>query len=109
MQANKEELLMAEIRREEEMYRIPDENGDEHLFAEIFRMTSDRSKKTFVVLEPVGNPETEDEDDDTIEVYAFEIEELEDGEFILKLVEDDDDFEEVMEAFDIVNDEVGLD
>ncbi|ACQ71639.1 DUF1292 domain-containing protein [Exiguobacterium profundum] len=98
---------MAEIRREEEMYRIPDENGDEHLFAEIFRMTSDRSKKTFVVLEPVGAPETEDED--TIEVYAFEIEELEDGEFILKLVEDDEDFDEVMEAFDIVNDEVGLD
>lgn len=98
---------MAEIRREEEMYRIPDENGDEHLFAEIFRMTSDRTKKTFVVLEPVGSPESEDED--TIEVYAFEIEELEDGEFILKLVEDDDDFNEVMEAFDIVNDEVGLD
>jgi len=99
---------MAELsRNEEEMYRIPDENGDEHLFAEIFRMTSDRTNKTFVVLEPVGNPETEDED--SIEVYAFEIEELEDEEFILKIVEDDADFEEVMEAFDIVNDEVGLD
>ena len=99
---------MAELsRNEDEMYRIPDENGDEHLFAEIFRMTSDRTKKTFIILEPVGNPESEDED--SVEVIAFEIEELEDGEFNLAMIEDEEDFKEIEEAFEIVNDEIGLD
>lgn len=91
---------MTDMKRDDIMYTIEDETG-EHLFKEIFRMVSDRTQKTYVVLEPVGEPEYEN--DEVVEVFAFEIDEMGDGQddqFNLKMIENDDEFEEVMEAFD---------
>ncbi|GAF65866.1 hypothetical protein BTS2_2765 [Bacillus sp. TS-2] len=75
---------------------IPDENGDEHLFDELFKFTVDETGKSYILVTPVGE-ETEEEED--VEVFAFRYEDREDEENDIALfpVESDDEWEMIEE------------
>ncbi|WP_054712440.1 DUF1292 domain-containing protein [Bacillus sp. JCM 19041] len=62
---------------EKERFVIPDEEGTEHLFDELFRFSVDETGKSYIVLIPVGDEETDDEE---VEVFAFRYEDREDEE-----------------------------
>ena len=75
---------------------VVDEEGKEHIFEELDRIETDRG--CYVALLPVY--------DDSEEVLEGEYEVLplkvieEDGETYLTMIEDDDEFEEVYQAFE---------
>ena len=52
---------------EKERFVIPDENGTEHLFDELFRFTVDETEKSYMVLVPVG--EEEDDEEEAYDTY----------------------------------------
>ncbi|UOE95573.1 MULTISPECIES: DUF1292 domain-containing protein [Bacillaceae] len=77
---------------------IPDENGDEHLFEELFTFSVDETGKSYILLVPVGESE-EDDDEEGTEVVAFRYEEKdeEDSDIALYPIETDEEWEMVEE------------
>ncbi|WP_216829085.1 DUF1292 domain-containing protein [Alkalihalobacterium elongatum] len=90
---------------ERERIIIPDENGDEHLFEELFKFTVDETGKNYILLVPVGDSEDEDLEDDMQEVIAFQYEDKEgdDGsDLALMPIETDEEWamvEEMLNTF----------
>lgn len=84
--------------QEKERIVIPDENGDEHLFDELFRFHVDATNKSYLLVTPVGSDD-EDDDDEEVEVFAFRYEDREGEEDDIALfpVETDEEWEMVEE------------
>jgi uncharacterized protein YrzB (UPF0473 family) len=82
--------------QEKERIVIPDENGDEHLFDELFRFHVDATEKSYILVTPVGADEDEEEE---VEVFAFRYEDREGEEDDIALfpVETDEEWEMVEE------------
>ncbi|MDV2685947.1 DUF1292 domain-containing protein [Alkalihalophilus sp. As8PL] len=83
---------------EKERIVIPDENGDEHLFDELFKFTVDETGKSYILVTPVGENE-DDSDEEEVEVFAFRYEDREDvdNDIALYPVETDEEWEMVEE------------
>ncbi|MDV2883579.1 MULTISPECIES: DUF1292 domain-containing protein [Alkalihalophilus] len=82
---------------EKERIVIPDENGDEHLFDELFKFTVDETGKSYILVTPVGD--NDDDSEEEVEVFAFRYEdrEGEDNDIALFAVETDQEWEMVEE------------
>jgi len=82
---------------EREQIIIPDENGDEHLFEELFKFSVDETGKSYILLIPAGDEE--DDDEEGVEVLAFRYEEPngEDGEIALHAIETEEEWDMVEE------------
>ncbi|ADC50429.1 hypothetical protein BpOF4_11880 [Alkalihalophilus pseudofirmus OF4] len=82
---------------EKERIVIPDENGDEHLFDELFKFTVDETGKSYILVTPVGD--IDDDSEEEVEVFAFRYEdrEGEDNDIALFAVETDQEWEMVEE------------
>lgn len=81
-------------KEEREQIVIPDEHGDEHLFEVLFTFDVEESGKSYMVLEPVGATE----DDEEVEVFAFRFEDGEDeDDLALFPIETDEEWEMVEE------------
>ncbi|WP_100406617.1 DUF1292 domain-containing protein [Bacillus solitudinis] len=91
---------------EKERIVIPDENGDEHLFDELFKFTVDETGNSYILVTPVGDLEGEDEDED-VEVFAFRYEDRKDEENDIALfpVETDEEWEIVEEMLNTFSEE----
>ncbi len=78
---------------EKERIVIPDENGDEHLFDELFKFTVDDTGKSYLLVTPAGKEEEE------VEVFAFRYEDRENEENDIALfpVETDEEWEMIEE------------
>jgi len=83
-------------KEEKERIIIPDENGEEHLFEVLFTFDVEETGKSYMVLEPVGSSE---DDDEEVEVFAFRFEDNGDDEDDLALfpIETDEEWEMVEE------------
>jgi uncharacterized protein YrzB (UPF0473 family) len=92
------------MEQERERIIIPDENGDEHIFEELFKFDVDETEKSYILLIPVE--EEEDEDDEGVEVLAFRYEE-EDGnsELTLHTIETDEEWDMVEEMLNTFEEE----
>ena len=86
-------------KEEKERIVIPDENGDEHLFEVLFTFDVEETGKSYMVLEPVGASE----EDEEVEVFAFRFEDGEDEEdlalFPIETDEEWDMVEEMLNTF----------
>lgn len=89
---------------EKERIVIPDENGDEHLFDELFRFHVDATNNSYILVTPVGAEEDEDEE---VEVFAFRYEDREGEEDDIALfpVETDEEWEMVEEMLNTFSEE----
>ncbi|AST98175.1 MULTISPECIES: DUF1292 domain-containing protein [Shouchella] len=89
---------------EKERFVIPDENGTEHLFDELFRFTVDETEKSYMVLVPVGEEEDEEEE---VEVFAFRYEEQqnEDNDISFYPVETDEEWDMIEEMLNTFSEE----
>ncbi|MCM3762313.1 DUF1292 domain-containing protein [Alkalihalobacillus oceani] len=83
---------------------IPDENGDEHLFDELFKFTVDETGKSYILVTPVGEEADEDEE---VEVFAFRYEDRDDEENDIALfpIETDAEWEIVEEMLNTFSEE----
>ncbi len=79
---------------------IPDENGDEHLFDELFKFTVDETGKSYILVTPVGADESDDEE---IEVFAFRYEEEGDDDLRLYPVETEEEWDMIEEVLDTLS------
>ncbi|HHY20706.1 MAG TPA: DUF1292 domain-containing protein [Bacilli bacterium] len=91
---------------EKERIIIPDEDGNEQLFVELFKFHVDETDKTYILLIPEGS----DENDDDVEVQAFVYEDRpgEDPDLALYEIETDEEWElveEMLATFTEENDE----
>jgi uncharacterized protein YrzB (UPF0473 family) len=79
---------------EKERIIIPDESGEEHLFEVLFTFDLDESEKSYMVVVPVEQTESEEQ-----EVYAFRFEEPvgKEDDLTLYQIEDDEEWEMVEE------------
>lgn len=86
---------------EKERIIIPDENGDEHLFDELFKFTVDETGKSYLLVTPVGD-EKESDDEEEVEVFAFRYEENtnENDDISLFPIETDEEWDMVEEMLD---------
>ncbi|GAE26728.1 hypothetical protein JCM9140_2818 [Halalkalibacter wakoensis JCM 9140] len=87
--------------QEKERIVIPDENGDEHLFDELFRFHVDATNKSYILVTPVG---AEEDDEEEVEVFAFRYEDREGEEddialFPVDTEEEWDMVEEMLNTF----------
>ena len=75
---------------------VVDEEGKEHIFEELDRIETDRG--CYVALLPVYDDSEEvlEGEDEVLPLKGIE----EDGETYLTMIEDDDEFEEVYQAFE---------
>ncbi|BAB04989.1 DUF1292 domain-containing protein [Halalkalibacterium halodurans] len=89
---------------EKERIVIPDENGDEHLFDELFKFTVDETGKSYILLTPVGEEEGEEEE---AEVFAFRFEdrEGEENDIALFPIETDEEWDMVEEMLNTFSEE----
>lgn len=89
---------------EKERIIIPDENGDEHLFDELFKFTVDETGKSYILVTPAGDDESDEEE---VEVFAFRYEEHGDGDNDLHLfpVETDEEWDMIEEVLETLSDE----
>ncbi len=86
---------------EKERIVIPDENGDEHLFDELFKFTVDETGKSYILVTPVGDDEADEEE---VEVFAFRFEEKgDDDDLSLFPIETDEEWEMVEEVLDTLS------
>ncbi len=85
------------MNEEREQIIIPDENGDEHLFEELFKFTVDETGKSYILLIPAGDEE--DDDQEGVEVLAFRYEEQdgEEGDISLYAIETEEEWDMVEE------------
>ncbi|MCM3712712.1 DUF1292 domain-containing protein [Halalkalibacter oceani] len=83
---------------------IPDENGDEHLFDELFKFTVDETGKSYILVTPVGEEADEDEE---VEVFAFRYEDRDEEENDIALfpIETDAEWEIVEEMLNTFSEE----
>lgn len=83
-------------KEERERIVIPDEHGEEHLFEVLFTFDVEETGKSYMVVEPVGASEDED---DEVEVFAFRFEDNGDEEDDLALfqIETDEEWDIVEE------------
>lgn len=92
---------------EKERIIIPDENGDEHLFEELFKFTVDETGKSYILLVPVG--QEDDDDEEGTEVLAFRyVDKGEDNDLELYPIETDEEWdmvEEMLNTFEAELDE----
>lgn len=92
---------------EKERIIIPDENGDEHLFEELFKFTVDETGKSYILLVPVGADE--DDDEEGTEVIAFRyVDKGEDEDLELYAIETEEEWdmvEEMLNTFEADLDE----
>lgn len=81
---------------ERERIVIPDENGDEHLFEVLFTFDVDTTGKSYMVLVDASEA---DNDEEEMEVHAFQYEDKDDEENDLALypIETDEEWEIVEE------------
>lgn len=86
-------------KQEKERIVIPDENGEEHLFEVLFTFDVEETSKSYMVLEPVGASDADEE----VEVFAFRFEDGEDEEdialFPIETDEEWDIVEEMLNTF----------
>lgn len=75
---------------------VVDEEGKEHIFEELDRIETDKGK--YVALLPIYD-DPQEQLDDSGEVIILKVSE-EDGEIYLSAIEDDDEFNEVGNAFE---------
>lgn len=88
---------------EKERIIIPDENGDEHLFDELFKFTVDETGKSYILLVPVGDSEEESEEE---EVFAFRYEDNgEDKDLSLFAIETDEEWDMIEEVLNTLEEE----
>lgn len=82
-------------KEEKERIVIPDENGEEHLFEVLFTFDVEETGNSYMVLEPVGASD----DDEEVEVFAFRFEDNGDDEEDLALfpIETDEEWDMVEE------------
>lgn len=82
---------------EKERIVIPDENGDEHLFDELFRFHVDETDQSYILLTPVGSEQ--DDSEEEVEVFAFRFEdrEGEENDIALFPLESDQEWDMVEE------------
>ncbi|KGA98016.1 hypothetical protein AJ85_11270 [Alkalihalobacillus alcalophilus ATCC 27647 = CGMCC 1.3604] len=82
---------------------IPDENGDEHLFDELFKFTVDETNQSYILVTPVG----EEAEDEEVEVFAFRYEDRDDEENDIALfpVETDEEWEIIEEMLNTFSEE----
>ncbi|WP_062049938.1 DUF1292 domain-containing protein [Bacillus sp. JCM 19034] len=90
---------------EKERIVIPDENGDEHLFDELFRFHVDESDQSYILLTPVGSEQ--DDSDEEVEVFAFRFEdrEGEENDIALFPLESDQEWDMVEEMLNTFTDD----
>ncbi|WP_078552695.1 DUF1292 domain-containing protein [Bacillus alkalicellulosilyticus] len=91
------------MEQERERIIIPDENGDEHLFEELFTFSVDETGKSYILLLPVGE---EEDDEEGVEVVAFRYEDKEDEDSDIALfpIETDEEWNMVEEMLNTFND-----
>lgn len=86
-------------KEEKERIIIPDEKGEEHLFEVLFTFDVEETNKSYMVLEPVGKSD----EDEEVEVFAFRFEDGEDEEdialFPIETDEEWDIVEEMLNTF----------
>ncbi len=75
---------------------VVDEDGKEHIFEELDRIETEKGK--YVALLPIYD-DPQEQLDDSGEVIILKVSE-EDGEIYLSAIEDDDEFNEVGNAFE---------
>lgn len=84
---------------ENERIIIPDENGEEVLFEVLFYFDIDATGNSYIITTPVE--ETEDNEEEGIEVYAFRYveDEADENGFQLFPIESDEEWDMVEEMF----------
>lgn len=90
---------------EKERYVIEHE-GEEHLFEELFRFTTEETEVSYIVLVPVEDNE-DNEESEEVEVFAFRFEEGEGNEISFYPIETDEEWdmvEEMLNTFSESND-----
>lgn len=93
------------MEEERERIIIPDENGDEHLFEELFKFTVDETGKSYILLVPVGS-EDEEDDEEGVEVLAFRyVDNGDDKDLELHHIETDEEWDIVEEMLNTFEDE----
>ncbi|WP_096201392.1 DUF1292 domain-containing protein [Bacillus sp. FJAT-45350] len=96
------------MEQERERIIIPDENGDEHLFEELFKFSVDETGKSYILLVPVGDDEEDDEDGVEVLAFRYEDEEGEDSDITLHTIETEEEWdmvEEMLNTFEEEQDE----
>ncbi|SDC19254.1 DUF1292 domain-containing protein [Shouchella lonarensis] len=90
---------------ERERIVIPDEEGNEHLFDELFRFTVDETGRSYIMLIPEGADSEEEE----VEVFAFRYEDRDDPDNDIALfpVETDEEWEIIEEMLNTFSEEEG--
>ncbi|NSL50197.1 DUF1292 domain-containing protein [Calidifontibacillus erzurumensis] len=91
-------------KEEKERIIIPDENGEEHLFDVLFTFDVEETGRSYIVLEPVGASEDEEE----VEVFAFRYEDHGSDEDDLSLfpIETDEEWDMVEEMLNTFTEEM---
>lgn len=90
---------------EKERIIIPDENGDEHLFDELFKFTQEDTGKSYILLVPVGDLENDSETEEE-EVYAFRYEDNgPEKDLSLYAIETDEEWDMIEEVLNTLEDE----
>ncbi|KGX93536.1 hypothetical protein N781_10915 [Pontibacillus halophilus JSM 076056 = DSM 19796] len=80
---------------EKERIIIPDENGEEHLFEVLFKFDVDTTGKSYMVVVPAEQQDTDEE----VEVFAFRYEDNagEEDDLALYQIETEEEWEMVEE------------
>ncbi|MEA1885437.1 MAG: DUF1292 domain-containing protein [Thermotogota bacterium] len=115
--SNKHNAAMDEYNEQHEEYELPllkiaDEDGNEMHYACLQELEWN-SKKYLITMELEADDETDELlenpfEDDELEVFIFTEEGEEDGNRIISIVEDDDEFNAVVEEWNrIIEDEAG--
>ncbi|QQK75690.1 DUF1292 domain-containing protein [Salicibibacter cibarius] len=89
---------------ENERVIIPDEDGNDHVFEILFTFDIDETEKSYMVVTPVVE---ELEEDEEVEIFAFQYEESSDepSGFALYPIESDEEWELVEEMIATMLDE----
>lgn len=91
---------------EKERIIIPDEDGNEQLFEELFKFTVDETGKSYILLVPVGS--LDDDEEEEVDVFAFRyVDKGNDKDLELYLIETDEEWDMVEEMLNTY--EAGLD
>lgn len=91
---------------EKERIIIPDEDGNEQLFEELFKFTVDETGKSYILLVPVGS--LDDDEEEEVDVFAFRyVDKGNDKDLELYPIETDEEWDMVEEMLNTY--EAGLD
>lgn len=91
---------------EKERIIIPDEDGNEQLFEELFKFTVDETGKSYILLVPLGS--LDDDEEEEVDVFAFRyVDKGNDKDLELYPIETDEEWDMVEEMLNTY--EAGLD